>query len=1452
MSQSGESFTLLESGTSRQHFKLAKALEDASTPRQRDIVIVETVAELRKQLASRALSSDVSKLTSALLTLLHCLQHYPASDTTLTVSPATLDVSFALIPALQLLGLATDWKHLLLAHQLLPYLLPLRAHTETDRRLAVNHLLESQVDDLDSKSQTSASASASTSSRPPSFIARSPPSHRYSDPASTRDNKDAQSSISQGSVDDSSSLLLLNTFRANLTAAVEQAEQDNERSDRQRSARLSSRSSSPTLSRSPSRIRLTKIPNHNASSFMIQFRASASLRSLAAGTPQGPAVLPSLASTLVALTKHSDSSIRSLTLNVMLACASFSSSDDADKEGQLEVLDAALTIVRLTLASTYAFSPGSGLDEQQGLILSEMERRVDSNPSVLRSCIRVIDHARAVGLITNAEAACHAVEALQASRWAPMHLDLPELQQQRIAPSVVTRTEGIRARKAAKQKETLQSDHDYHGTYAPWLVEACLSSLTKSLRDLLQSSTAVDTSTSVELTKTILRLYNVASQGKAAALALCVSAAMCIGALHSKGIDSSSPSDGETTALWSSASTQIMSQLHSINPNRKTAALMLLEALLPIGWAHVTDSEEREDQTPVRSPLQVSEEDMGQLMAFLADPDTSIRKRALTLLDRVDPSITRLLRGQLQSAVDAALSSGGGHSSLPVNESVGDPTLDLMQRLVEVAIFAVASSGFDGSSAQSSEAADSMTALEQAITSVTTYGIFEFFERNFALQETAWLERILISIRTLSLEARLDLLQRLTRGIGKMEDASHATTGLYLVCRLICDLDARDFRGEKDTDSFIRWVSSELLSSHGLPGTLVRLSMDRSEAIAAREAVLGVLARTISLVTQIVGSRRAASDLATGLGTLQSTLSKVVEAASPAALRTEAGNLQLICQNHLCLDSDLDGGLARRIFTLASKSHTIEDAVRVLLELHLESRSPENKSERGNFDSSHISTGSSILATASQLFAPTIGTAKRPTDTKHTFADLRSQHQLPDSVLQSSRLLSPDDSTATLRSSKHDSRSPTGKPRERRSHRDIDHQQASAISSESKRIRDRNIAAAMSDSIANLVLGSNARAQSSDNEVTFSATSSGVLEDEELELVNEVADSERRLDAAAETGQKPSLLDLVHQCHNHEPWLDMSLTPFVLDGVQIGFLPARVVKACVEDSEKQRQAGAPAVLRKVHFAMHHREIVPPTTATRVCEAITFTPEFSNPERRTAGLNAVAQRWREASIFPDPLDGWRNELYAIYGLNPRPGSRNTIAFKLERSACALFGFATFGVHLTAYTVSPGTGELKVWVPQRSSTKSTWPGYLDNSVAGGIVAGDLPMESMVRECEEEANLESTLVEKHIKQTGVLSYCYKTAKQGWMQPEVEYVYDLPLPSDVTLQPKDGEVDHFELMTLDEIYNKMRQGKFKANCVLVLLDFLIRHGHITAENEPSYRQIVAQLHVDLRLPGP
>ena len=64
---------------------------------------------------------------------------------------------------------------------------------------------------------------------------------------------------------------------------------------------------------------------------------------------------------------------------------------------------------------------------------------------------------------------------------------------------------------------------------------------------------------------------------------------------------------------------------------------------------------------------------------------------------------------------------------------------------------------------------------------------------------------------------------------------------------------------------------------------------------------------------------------------------------------------------------------------------------------------------------------------------------------------------------------------------------------------------------------------------------------------------------------------------------------------------------------------------------------------------------------------------------------------------------------------------------------------------------------------------WPGYLDNSVGGGIPSGMGMFESLVKESMEEASLPEDLVRKHARAVGVVSYFFRTTT-GWMQPEVE----------------------------------------------------------------------------------
>ena len=212
--------------------------------------------------------------------------------------------------------------------------------------------------------------------------------------------------------------------------------------------------------------------------------------------------------------------------------------------------------------------------------------------------------------------------------------------------------------------------------------------------------------------------------------------------------------------------------------------------------------------------------------------------------------------------------------------------------------------------------------------------------------------------------------------------------------------------------------------------------------------------------------------------------------------------------------------------------------------------------------------------------------------------------------------------------------------------------------------------------------------------------------------------------------------------------------------------------------------------------------------------------------------------RESQTF-QVLKGWRDELYPLAGLNAD--------IRMERAATALFGIITYGVHLTAYTTI--NQRLMIWVPRRARTKQTYGGMLDNTVAGGLSAGEDPFDCLVREADEEASLPEDIVRKKTKACGSVSHFHIRDERaggevGLLQPEVEYVYDIELPSDIVPRPCDTEVEEFFLWTVDEVERALAEGQFKPNCAVVLVDFFVRHGIITIENEPEYVEIISRIH--------
>ncbi|KAJ7119714.1 NUDIX hydrolase domain-like protein [Mycena epipterygia] len=315
-----------------------------------------------------------------------------------------------------------------------------------------------------------------------------------------------------------------------------------------------------------------------------------------------------------------------------------------------------------------------------------------------------------------------------------------------------------------------------------------------------------------------------------------------------------------------------------------------------------------------------------------------------------------------------------------------------------------------------------------------------------------------------------------------------------------------------------------------------------------------------------------------------------------------------------------------------------------------------------------------------------------------------------------------------------------------------------------------------------------------------------------------------------------------------EQLVPLHLTPAPTSPI-VGLLRPQIVDLLAAENERSLASGGAQIWSGL-------SAIPGLTATK----ISFGASLTTHGARTAAMQAMCERWRDGGVFPDVIGPkkWRAEMYAVYrdpfGVHDHPGAdadeegKLNFAFEMERAACALFGIITYGVHMNMYQTSPDGKSLRIWVPRRAANKSMWPGYLDNTVAGGIPSGMPIFEALVKECMEEASLCEDLVRAHTRAVGCISYFFRTAK-GWLQPEVEYVYDLVIPpgaDPAPFEPKplDGEVESFDFLDQVTVEREMRAGRFKPNCALVLIDLLIRLGYITPDSEPDYLKIMTALH--------
>lgn len=199
--------------------------------------------------------------------------------------------------------------------------------------------------------------------------------------------------------------------------------------------------------------------------------------------------------------------------------------------------------------------------------------------------------------------------------------------------------------------------------------------------------------------------------------------------------------------------------------------------------------------------------------------------------------------------------------------------------------------------------------------------------------------------------------------------------------------------------------------------------------------------------------------------------------------------------------------------------------------------------------------------------------------------------------------------------------------------------------------------------------------------------------------------------------------------------------------------------------------------------------------------------------RSAALARFAGELAQGGHARNPL----GELYPVEAPTaPAP------LLQIDRAFVTWFGVRARGVHLNGL-VRTSAG-LRMWVARRARDKRTFPGHFDNLVAGGQPIGLSPEQTLQKECHEEAGLPPALAAT-ARQVAVLHY---TQQDGTLwKPDTLVCFDLELPADVTPRPVDGEVEAFELWSVAQVVDSLAgDALWKPNCVLVVLDCLLRHG--------------------------
>ncbi|MBF0334149.1 MAG: DUF4743 domain-containing protein [Alphaproteobacteria bacterium] len=281
-----------------------------------------------------------------------------------------------------------------------------------------------------------------------------------------------------------------------------------------------------------------------------------------------------------------------------------------------------------------------------------------------------------------------------------------------------------------------------------------------------------------------------------------------------------------------------------------------------------------------------------------------------------------------------------------------------------------------------------------------------------------------------------------------------------------------------------------------------------------------------------------------------------------------------------------------------------------------------------------------------------------------------------------------------------------------------------------------------------------------------------------------------------------SYLDHIRRCNGHQR---SHFRPFQIAGRRVGWIRAETTL---------KLAAFPGV-----FSVED-------------DRVSLRDQLATPAERGEAVRDVIARLAAAHPeIPEP----RGEDYPVVTNFGEPP-----LMLLDRAMVPLFGVRAFGLHVNGFVRRPEG--LMMWIGRRARDKRVAAGKLDNVVAGGQPAGLSLAENLIKEAGEEASIPPDLAMRAVP-VGAVSYCMENGLG--LKPDTQFCYDLELPEDFQPKNLDGEMEEFMLWPIDAVARVVRDtDEFKFNVNLVIIDFLIRHGHLDPDRESDYLAIIRGLH--------